>query len=38
MKLISDYEVKDFQELELTNDCLFNVNSKALYANAFSKW
>ena len=32
----SDYQAKHFQELELTNDCLVNVNSKVLYANAFS--
>ena len=34
--LASDYSARHFQELELTKDCLVNVNSKVIYANAFT--
>lgn len=34
-KLKNDFSVKNFQELELTENCLVNVNSKISYANAF---
>ena len=30
-----DYSVEHFQELELTEDCLVNLNSKVTYARAF---
>ena len=33
--LKNDYSVKNFQELELTEDCLVNIKSKVTYANAF---
>ena len=33
--LQSDYSAEHFQELELTKDCLVNVKSKVIYANAF---
>ena len=31
----NDYSVENFQELELTEDCLVNIKSKVTYANAF---
>ena len=31
----SDYRAEHFQELELTKDCLVNVESEVIYANAF---
>jgi len=34
--LASDYSAEHFQELELTKDCLVNVKSKVIYANAFT--
>ena len=34
-KLQSDYMAEHFQELELTKDCLVNVESEVIYANAF---
>jgi predicted N-acetyltransferase YhbS len=34
--LPSDYSAEHFQELELTKDCLVNVKSKVIYANAFT--
>ena len=34
--LKNDYSVENFQELELTEDCLINIKSKVTYANAFS--
>ena len=33
--LKNDYSVENFQELELTEDCLVNIKSKVTYANAF---
>ena len=33
--LKNDYIVENFQELELTEDCLVNIKSKVTYANAF---
>ena len=33
--LQSDYSAEYFQELELSKDCLVNVKSKVIYANAF---
>ena len=33
--LKNDYSVENFQELELTEDCLINIKSKVTYANAF---
>ena len=33
--LENDYSVENFQELELTEDCLVNIKSKVTYANAF---
>ncbi len=33
--LKSDYNVENFQELELTEDCLENIKSKVTYADAF---
>jgi putative acetyltransferase len=34
--LDNDYSDEHFQELELTKDCLINVKSKVIYANAFT--
>ena len=34
-RLKNDFSLKNFQELELTESCLVNVNSKISYANAF---
>ena len=31
----NDYSVENFQELELTKNCLVNIKSKVTYANAF---
>ena len=33
--LKNDYSVENFQELELTKNCLVNIKSKVTYANAF---
>ena len=33
--LKNDYSVENFQELELTEDCLENIKSKVTYADAF---
>ena len=35
--LKNDYSVENFQELELTEDCLVNIKSKVIYAKAFLK-
>ena len=34
-KIKNDYSVENFQELELTEDCLENIKSKVTYADAF---
>ena len=34
--LPSEYSAEHFQELELTKHCLVNVQSKVIYANAFT--
>ena len=33
--LKNDYSIEHFQELELTEDCLVDIKSKVIYANAF---
>ena len=33
--LKNDYSVENFQELEVTEDCVVNIKSKVTYANAF---